>query len=321
MPLPPRRTRQQASPSSSLPTSLATQTVHARSSGIGAVAARPGFVVPRKTTKHDLRKAATERDELAHLGQPESAGCAPAKVGPSGLSVAFAAAMEKQQQQQQQQQQDLTEAGSHSDTPQVELSELIDASKRNGVRPPRGVSSPSILPRLLLYLLRFTATIAQSLGFDVIRAEPAPADDPPPSRAREQAAATSSSPAGRSFSLLRSLFSSGRTPDLSRSAGSAGHEEPLTSPLLETTSGMLAAPTTAVLNDTDEATPADWERVAALPDATALPGSEPWVGIEDETDETLLFWDDIDQDCAVGSKDSAIKREPALTYARVVTKG
>jgi hypothetical protein len=143
-----------------------------------------------------------------------------------------------------------------------------------------------------------------------------PSDDVNQRPETAQAKSTSTS-----TSMLRALVGSfglglglGRTPDLSRSSETVEGGSIANVPVV-----AAAQPNHSV---SSEATAVgDWERVPSFDEDRRASESDPWVGIEDDTDETLVFWDDIDDDDAlVGNKQRghAEGGEQTLTYARVL---
>jgi hypothetical protein len=126
-----------------------------------------------------------------------------------------------------------------------------------------------------------------------------------------------------STSLLRALVGSfglglglARTPDLSRSSETTVESG--------SSRGIANVPVAVEPNhivSSEVTASGDWERVPSFDEDRRANESDPWVGIEDDTDETLVFWDDIDDDDALVEKKQrghAEGGEQTLTYARVL---
>jgi hypothetical protein len=113
-----------------------------------------------------------------------------------------------------------------------------------------------------------------------------------------------------------SSFGLGRTPDLTRSLETDGgplerHISPGDIVPSISTMETLPIPTE---------TQSEWERVPSFKNGNMNKlDDDHWVGIEDDNDETLVFWDDIDEDrnIEVGGIDDQVQGQ-TLTYARVL---
>ncbi len=170
-----------------------------------------------------------------------------------------------------------------------------------------------------------TAGLAQSLDYDVVPPHPPvvalPNAPVSPINVRSNLSKPTDGSAKPTSMLARtraivSSFGLGRTPELTGSLETDGGAlEGRTS--LEDVEPLIAI--TSPLSIPSE-TQGDWERIPSFKSGNAgILDDDLWVGIEDDNDETLVFWDDIDEDKTV-VEESKVKGQ-TLTYARGLKGG